>query len=43
MKREKVIRTDGITLPDGQLRKDIDENGYTYLGYWELIRSKTKK
>ena len=30
--RGKVIRADGIRLPDGQYMKDIDETGYTYLG-----------
>ena len=30
MERGKGIRTDGITLPDGQHMKDIDETGYTY-------------
>ena len=33
--RGKVIRTDGIRLPDGQHMKDIDETGYTYLGILE--------
>ena len=32
MERRKVIRTDGIRLPDGQHMKDIVETGYTYLG-----------
>ena len=31
MERGKVIRTDGIRLPDEQGMKDIDEAGYTYL------------
>ena len=31
MERGKVIRTDGIRLPDGQHMKDIDETDYTYL------------
>ena len=29
MERGKVIRADGIRLPDGQHMKDIDETGYT--------------
>ena len=33
--RGKVIRTDGIRLPDEQHMKDIDETGYTYLGILE--------
>ena len=38
MERGKVIRTDGIRLPDGQDMKDIDEAGYTYLleTYWDI-------
>ena len=32
MGKGKVIRTDGIRLPDGQDTKDIDEARYTYLG-----------
>ena len=30
MERGKIIRTDGIGLPDGQDMKDIYETGYTY-------------
>ena len=36
VERGKVIRTDGIRLPDGQHMKDIDE-------IWKLIRSKRNK
>ena len=36
MERGKVIRTDGIRLPDGQDMKKIDEAGYTYLGIHTL-------
>ena len=32
MEREKVIRTDGVRRPDGQDMKDMDGDGYTYLG-----------
>ena len=35
MKRGKVIRTDGISLPDAQDMKDIGEAGYSYLGILE--------
>ena len=31
MEKVKVIRTDGIKLPDGQYMKDINEAGYIYL------------
>ena len=40
MQKRKVIRTYSIRLPDGQGMKDIDENGYTYLGILETDRIK---
>ena len=43
MMRGKVIRTDGIRLPDGQDMKDIDETGYTYLGILETDKIKEKE
>ena len=43
MERGKVIRTDGIRLPDGQHMKDIDETGYTYLGILETDKIKEKE
>ena len=43
MERGKVIRTDGIRLPDGQDMKDIDQAGYTYLGILETDKVKEKK
>ena len=43
MERRKVIRTDGIRLPDGQHMKDIDETGYTYLGILETDKIKEKE
>ena len=44
MEKGKVIRTDGIKLPDGQYMKDINEAGYIYLEIlqWKLIRSERK-
>ena len=32
LKRGKVVKMDGGTLPDGQAIKRIDEDGYRYLG-----------
>ena len=32
LKRGKRLRGDGLTLPDGEVMKDVDENGYKYLG-----------
>ena len=43
IERGKVIRADGIRLPDGQHMKDIDEAGYTYLGILETDKIKEKK
>ena len=43
MERGKVIRTDGIRLPDGQHMKDSDEIGYTYLGILETDKIKEKE
>ena len=40
MKRGKAITTDGIELPDGQMMKDIEENGYKYLGILEMDKFK---
>ena len=35
IKRGKTITTEGIRLPDGNIIKEIDENGYKYLGIIE--------
>ena len=43
MQREKLTRTDGIRLPDGQHMKDIGETGYTYLGILETDKIKEKE
>ena len=43
MERGKVIRADGIRLPDGQHMKDIDETGFTYLGILETYKVKAKE
>ena len=42
MEREKVIRIDGIRLPNEQGMKDIDETGYTYLRILETDKIKEK-
>ena len=43
MEREKMIRTDGIRLTEGQVMRDIDEVGYTYLGILETDKIKEKE
>ena len=36
MKRGKKVRFDGITLLDGQITREIEEEGYKYLGILEV-------
>ena len=43
MGRGNVIRKDGVKLPDGHHMKDIDENGYIYLGILKTDKIKEKK
>ena len=42
IERGKVIRADGIRLPDEQHMKDINETGFTYLGILETDKIKEK-
>ena len=37
MKRGKIVRFDGITLLDGQIMREIEEEGYKYLGFLRWI------
>ena len=43
MERGEVIRTKGISLPDGHGMKDVDEAGYTCLGILETDKIKDKE
>ena len=36
MKRGKVVRSEGIKLPDSEVMKEVEKQGYTYLGIVEL-------
>ena len=36
LKKGKLIKFDGIHLPNQEIMKEVDENGYTYLGILEL-------
>ena len=40
MKRGKLVKSDGILLPNQKIMKEVDENGYTYLGILELAEIK---
>ena len=36
MKRGKIIKSEGIKLPRGEVMKQVGQEGYTYLGITEL-------
>ena len=36
LKKGKLVKFDGIYLPNQEIMKEVDENGYTYLGILEL-------
>ena len=40
MKRGKIVRCDGIELPNGEIMKEVELEGYTYLGRVELDKIK---
>ena len=40
LKRGKIARCEGIELPDGELMKEVKQEGYTYLGIVELDKIK---
>ena len=43
MKREKVVKSEGISMPDGKMMKNIEEGGYKYLGILEADGVKHKE
>ena len=36
LKKGKLVKFDGIQLPNQEIMKEVDENGYPYLGILEL-------
>ena len=40
MKRGKIEKSEEIKLPDGQVMKQVGQEGYTYLDIIELDRTK---
>ena len=40
MKRGKIVKSEGIGLPDGEMMKQVGQEGYTYLGIIELDKIK---
>ena len=43
LKRGEVVKMDGVTLPDGQAIKQIDEDGYRYFRILEVDSVKERK
>ena len=43
MKREKLIKSNGIKLSSGETINEVDEKGYKYLGILELDKAKEKE
>ena len=43
LKKGKLFKFDGIHLPNQEIMKELDENGYTYLGILELDEIKEGK
>ena len=43
MKRGKVARCEGIKLPNSEVMKEVEKEGYTYLGIVELDKNKEKE
>ena len=43
LKKGKLFKFDGIHLPNQEIKKELDENGYTYLGILELDEIKEDK
>ena len=40
IKRGKIVKCNGILLPNGDVMKEVDKEGYTYLGIVELDKIK---
>lgn len=36
LKRGKVVKTDGVVMPDGDVMRQIEDDGYKYLGIMEM-------
>ena len=40
MKRGKLVKLEGVTLPDGQVKREVKDDGYTYFRVVELDKIK---
>ena len=43
LKRGKIVKMEGIVLPDGEVMKEIDNSGYTYSGILETDQLKERE
>ena len=43
LKRRKIVKLDGIHLPNQEIMKEVDKNAYTYLGILKLNELKEHK
>ena len=43
LKRGKIVKMEGVVLPDVQVMKEIDERGYRYLGVLKSDQLKEKE
>ena len=43
MKRGKIVNNEGIKLPDGEVMKQVGQEGYKYLGIIELDKINEKE
>ena len=43
LKRGKIVKMEGVVLPDGQVMKEIEDRGYRYLGILETDELKEKE
>ena len=43
LKRGKIVKMEGIVLPDGQVMKEVEDRGYRYLGILETDQLKEKE
>ena len=43
LKRGKIAMVEGVLLPDGQVMKEIEDRGYSYLGILETDHLKQKE
>ena len=40
MKRGKLVTLEGVAIPDGQVMREVKDDGYKYLGIVELDKIK---